>query len=151
MTKIIPSEAEKWSATQLRFIAWLALPKAQRAPKTHQLLAQQIGVHPDTLTDWKRLPSFMDDVNALARELVKHDIADILGVIRREAKRANLPYVNMALAMAGMAHDLAAAGRGPAMIQFNWDATLAEIAHGSDADTDPSSTDAGAFDGSEVG
>jgi hypothetical protein len=111
-----PSSTEKWTATQLRFVAWLALPKAQRQPKTHMLLAREIGVHQDTLTDWKRLPGFMDDVNALARELVKHDIADILGVIRREAKRANLPYVNMALAMAGMAPDVAAAGKGPAGI-----------------------------------
>lgn len=151
MTKKIPSEAEKWSATQLRFIAWLALPKAQRMPKTHQLLAQQIGVHQDTLTDWKRMPGFMDDVNTLARELVKHDIADVLGVIRREAKRANLPYVNMVLAMAGMAPDVAAAGRGPAAIQFNWDATIAEVAHGSDADTETSGLDTGIVDGSEMG
>lgn len=55
----------------------------------------------------------MDEVNALARDLVKHDIADILGVVRSRAKKGELPYVNMALAMAGMASDVDAAGKGP--------------------------------------
>jgi len=123
----------------MRLMSWLALPKAERKPKTQQLLAVAIGVHQDTLTDWKHLPGFMDAVNVIARELVKHDVAEVLAVIRREAKQANLPYVNMVLAMAGLGVDIAAAGRGPAPVQFNWNATIAEIAGGSGEDLDPSS------------
>lgn len=110
----MPSEPKNWTVDQLRFIAWLALPKAERRPGTQRALAQQLGVGEDTLSDWKHLPGFIDDVNALARELVKHDVAEVLGVIRREAKKANLPYVNMVLAMAGLGGDIETAGKGPA-------------------------------------
>lgn len=111
----MPNEAKTWHANQLHFIAWLALPKAERRPKTQRELAQLIGSDEATLSDWKKLPGFIDAVNALARELVKHDVAEVLGVVRREAKKANLPYVNMVLAMAGLGGDLEAAGRGPAL------------------------------------
>lgn len=113
----IPQDTENWTADQQRFIAWLALPKAQRVPKTQEKLAEVFGVYRDTLTDWKKVPGFMDAVNALARELVKHDIAEILGVIRAKARKGDLPFVNMALAMAGMAVDVEAAGKGPGNIK----------------------------------
>lgn len=109
--------SEKWTADQVRYIAWLALPKAQRVPKTQEKLADVFGVHRDTLTDWKHLPGLMDAVNAMARELVKHDIAEVLGVIRSKAKKGDLPFVNMVLAMAGMAVDVEAAGKGPGQIK----------------------------------
>lgn len=107
------TESKKWTVEQQRFIAWLALPRAQRTPKLQRELARVIGVGEDTLSDWKKLPGFIDEVNLLARELVKYDVAEVLGVIRREARKANLPYVNMVLAMAGMASDVADAGKGP--------------------------------------
>lgn len=112
----MPNGSENWTPDQLRFQAWLALPKGQRVPKTQQQLAKEIGVHQDTLTDWKKLPGFFDAVNQLARELVKHDVAEVLGTVRREAKRGNLPYVNMVLSMAGLAKDLEAAGKGPGSV-----------------------------------
>lgn len=98
-------------------MAWLALPKAQRRPKTQAALAKDLDVAEETLSRWKHEPGFMDGVNALARELVKHDIAEILGVIRSRAKKGELAFVNMALAMAGMETDVAAAGRGPAELK----------------------------------
>lgn len=113
----MPTEAKQWHPDQERLIAWLALPKAQRTPKTQRALAQELGHDEATLSDWKRLPGFMDEVNGLARELVKHDIAEILGVIRSRAKKGELAFVNMALAMAGMATDVEAAGRGPSEIK----------------------------------
>lgn len=109
----MPIEAKEWSPEQLRFIQWLALPKAERRPKSQRELATVLGVHESTLSDWKHLPEFIDDVNALARQMVKEDVPEVLAVIRREAKKANLPYVNMVLAMAGMAADVQAANAGP--------------------------------------
>jgi hypothetical protein len=79
--------------------------------------AKLIGVDPATLSDWKRLPGFIDDVNTLARELVKDDVAEVLGVIRSKARKGELAFVNMVLAMAGMAMDLEAAGRGPSEVK----------------------------------
>lgn len=105
-----------WTDEQQRFIAWLALPRAERQPKTQKDFATQIGIAEDTLCRWKRLPGFADAVNTLAKSYVKDDVPDVLAVIRREAKKANLPYVNMVLSMAGLADDVAAAGKGPATI-----------------------------------
>lgn len=107
------SEVNNWTADQQVYVAWLALPKAQRRPKTQVALAKDLDVAEETLSRWKHEPGFMDDVNALARELVKHDIAEVLGVVRSRAKKGELPYVNMVLAMAGMASDVDAAGKGP--------------------------------------
>lgn len=126
----MPTDAKKWHTQQLQLIAWLALPKAQRKPRSQRDLAKEIGADEATLSDWKRLPGFMDDVNALGRELVKDDIAEILGVIRSRAKKGDLAFVNMALAMAGMAPDVEAAGRGPSEMKTyigvspdEWDAS----------------------------
>lgn len=108
-----PNDANLWDGSQRRFIGWLALPKAERRPKLQRDLAKEIGVDPSTLSDWKLLPGFIEEVNALARELVKHDIAEVLGVIRARARKGELAYVNMVLTMAGMAPDVEAAGKGP--------------------------------------
>ena len=102
-----------WSGEQERVIAWLALPKSERVPKTQKALAAEIGIYEDTICRWKRLPGWGDAVNALALAYVKDDIPDVLAVIRREAKRANLPYVNMVLSMAGLSGQVEAAGKGP--------------------------------------
>lgn len=108
-----PNDAKLWDGSQRRFIAWLALPKAQRQPKLQKDFAKEIGVDPSTLSDWKLQPGFIDEVNAVARELVKHDVSEILAVIRIRARKGELAFVNMALAMAGMAPDVEAAGKGP--------------------------------------
>ena len=108
-----PIHSDNWTAPQLRFQRWLALPKAARSPRTQKALAEKIGVCEDTLTDWKHLPGFRDAVGALAREYVKDDIPDILYAIRRDAKKGSVAHINMALAMCGMAGDIAAAGKGP--------------------------------------
>jgi ribosomal protein L29 len=111
------TDVKSWTSDQETYIAWLALPRAQRKPKTQRELAKQLDVAEETLSRWKHEAGFMDDVNTLARDLVKHDIAEILGVIRSRAKKGELAYVNMALAMAGMATDVEAAGRGPSEIK----------------------------------
>lgn len=107
------TEVKNWTADQERFIAWLALPKAERRPRSHLLLAQELDLTVETLSRWKHLPGLMDQVNALARELVKHDVAEVLGVIRTKAKKGDLPYVNMVLAMGGLSQDIRDAGFGP--------------------------------------
>lgn len=107
---------EKLSHEQRLFLEWLALPKSERVPRTQRLLADKIGVVEDTLCQWKKKPGFIDLVNLYARELVKDDIAEVLGVVRKQAKKGNLPYVNMVFAMSGMSSDIENAGKGPASI-----------------------------------
>ena len=103
------SEVNNWSPEQLRFIRWLALPKAERVPKTQREIARQFDVAEETLSRWKDIPGFRDAVNQLARELVKDDIPEVMGAVRREAKKGSIQHVNIVLAMAGMAADVQAA------------------------------------------
>lgn len=46
----------------LRFIDWLAQPKALRVPATQGELAIQLDVSEPTLSNWKYLPGFWDEV-----------------------------------------------------------------------------------------
>jgi hypothetical protein len=109
------NKTNSWTPEQQRLILWLALPRAERRPKTQKQLAQELAMHEVTLSDWKRLPGFADAVNQLAKAYVKDDVPDVLGVIRKKAKAGELPYVNMVLSMAGLASDVEAAGKGPGM------------------------------------
>jgi hypothetical protein len=106
-------DAENWTAEQMRFIRWLALPKAERKPKYQRDLALEIGVVEDTLSRWKDLPGFRDAVNAQAREYVRDDIPEVLFAIRKAAKQGSVPHIQMALVMAGMAADVQAAQPQP--------------------------------------
>lgn len=50
----------------LDFIGWIAIPDVLREeldlPRTHTEYAKKVGVHIDTLTDWKKRAGFRDDV-----------------------------------------------------------------------------------------
>lgn len=98
----MPSPAKNWHADQLRFQAWLALPKSMRQPKTQQKFAQEVGVHESTLSDWKRLEGWAEAVNELALMLLREDVPEILASLRREAKRGSAQHQRMALEMIGL-------------------------------------------------
>lgn len=112
-------EAQKkehaWTRNQRVLIAWLALPKNERKPATQRLLADQFGIDEARLSEWKKLPGFWVEVNRQARAGVQEDVAEVLATIRYQAKRGNLPFVNMVLSMAGMGVELEAAGKGPSV------------------------------------
>lgn len=110
-------ESNNWTDIQLAYMTWLALPKAERRPKTQRAFAAQFDVAEETLSRWKRLPGFSDATIVLAREFVKDDVPDILAKIRSLAKDGSIAHINMALAMAGMAPDVSAAGRGPGAVK----------------------------------
>lgn len=104
---------ETWTDAQLRFIQWLALPKAERKPKTQRLFATEVNVTETTLGRWKQLPGFRDTVARTAKEFMKDDTSDVLGAIRKFAKQGSIPHINMFLSMTGLASDVEAAGKGP--------------------------------------
>lgn len=112
MTDQAHENANKWTPDQERLILWLALPKAEKSPKTQAALAKDLCIDEATIWRWKQLPGFREAVNKLARELVQDDLPEVLGVIRRKAKDGELVYVNMVLAMAGMSTDIEGANAG---------------------------------------
>lgn len=65
---------EKLNPKQVIFAQWLVMPDSQRSPKEQQQLAEQLGVVPSTLSEWKHLPEiryYMDELLGIqGRELV---------------------------------------------------------------------------------
>lgn len=96
-----PTRANLWSATQLRFQAWLALPKAERQPAHQRLLARELGVDPSTLSDWKLLPGWGAAVYELARQTLENDLVPILQAQAREARKGSLPHAQWLFDLAG--------------------------------------------------
>ena len=55
--------AERWTSDQRRFLEWLAIPQDFRnGPKTQKEWAEENGYAQATLTHWKALPGFMNEV-----------------------------------------------------------------------------------------
>jgi hypothetical protein len=98
----VPSDTKSWSADQYKFQLWLALPSSIRKPKTQRAIAEELGVHESTLSDWKKLPGWRDAVNTLALDLVRDDVPDVLASTRREAKKGSFQHQKMILEMVGL-------------------------------------------------
>lgn len=94
-------KAKNWHAGQLQFIDWLALPKKLRKPRTQDQLAKIIGYDPATLSDWKKLPGFMDDVRQAAKTHLKNDVPEIFDALAREAKAGDVQAIKLALEVTG--------------------------------------------------
>jgi hypothetical protein len=98
----MPSDAKEWTSDQLQFQLWLALPTSARKPKTQRAFAELIGVHESTLSDWKALPGFRSAVSALALDLLKDDVPDVLFALRKYAKKGSAQHIKMFLEMLGL-------------------------------------------------
>lgn len=113
----MPNDSKTWTPDQLKFMLWLAQPKAIRSPKLQRDLAKEIGVDQSTLSDWKNIPGFRDDVARYAKDYMRDDIPPVLDTIRKLAIKGSVAHINMFLAMTGLAEDVAAAGRGPSEVK----------------------------------
>lgn len=63
---------------QYFFAMWLATPKKDRQPNTQKLLAKDLQVDEDTLTNWKSIPGFTNAVIELTKETVKRRVPEVL-------------------------------------------------------------------------
>lgn len=111
-----------FTATQLRYIDWLAASKYERSPMTEQLFAAEIGVTDRTLRRWKQLPDFREAVTKRARELLGDDLPEIYGALRREAGKGNFQHIKLALEMTGEYTErqtIEHSGPGGSPIQFS--------------------------------
>lgn len=69
----------------LKFIDWMSLPPAMREPRMHKDFAKRIGVHADTLTDWKKRACFWDDVIDQRKDWARDQSGDLLLGLKRNA------------------------------------------------------------------
>jgi hypothetical protein len=90
-----------WTIDQIILQQWLALPKKDRKPKTMGLLAESLGVDPMTLTRWKKLDGFMDEVRQVIRSELQDDLSEIYSALRREAKTGSYQHIKLALELTG--------------------------------------------------
>lgn len=114
-----PIRAKTWSADQLAFQAWLALPSGARNPRSQRALALQLEVDEGTLSDWKRLPAWADAVYALAMSHLTADLVPVLQAQVKQAKDGSLPHAQWLFQLAGKwepgasRHEHTGAGGGP--------------------------------------
>lgn len=88
MDNITPIHSNKIDNSKLthvveyeQFIAWVALPKSLKNPKTQAELAKQIGVGPDTLSEWKQRHGFWDRVNEQMKIWAKEKTPDVISIL----------------------------------------------------------------------
>ncbi len=76
------------------FIQFLSKPKPFRG-KSQRDFAKSLQVTPQTLSEWKRLEGFTDELIRRVRENTKEDIADVLCGLTERAKRGDPAAVKL--------------------------------------------------------
>lgn len=69
------------------FVRWIALPEPVRRPPTQKLLAEDLGVRPETLSDWKNDPNFYEDVRHEIERWAKEKTPNVVAGLYRKAVR----------------------------------------------------------------
>ena len=93
--------SRNWSSTQLKYMAWLALPKADRKPKNDTDIAKEIGVDVRTLRRWKHLPDFWENVRNEGRANLRVSIGRIYDALIKEAEEGSYQHIKLCLEMLG--------------------------------------------------
>lgn len=101
-TELAPIRANAWTADQIAFQHWLALPPPSREPRSQKELARQLERDASTLSDWKKLPGWGDAVYALAAERLRGELVPVLGAQIAEAKKGSLPHAQWLFQLAGL-------------------------------------------------
>ena len=96
---------QKLTKRQRLFADWLATSKYERQPPTQRLLANELGVHERTLSRWKKLPGFMDEVVATARGFIHDRLPEIYAALAREAEKGSYQHIKLALEVTGEHED----------------------------------------------
>ncbi len=101
MAKIVKTKIKK-NAKYFEFVEWFILPTPIRQPKTLQDFAKKIGIHKDTLTNWKATESFWQDVRIARMSWFQDMLGDaILALYRRIMKYGNACDVKLIFQLAG--------------------------------------------------
>lgn len=72
-----------------KFVNWFSVIKDARRPRLHGEFAKENGVSIDTLTDWKKLKGFFDEVKLAGLVSNRNFSPEVIGGILRAAKKGN--------------------------------------------------------------
>lgn len=95
------TDVKNWSANQRKFIEWLSLPTRQREPFSQGMLAAELGVAEATLSRWKHLEGFDDEVQATIRRNLGDVLNEVVGSFKDEAKKGQFQHQKMYFEMLG--------------------------------------------------
>jgi hypothetical protein len=96
---------QAWSAEQVAFQRWLALPRKVREPRLRSTLAEELGVSVRTLCRWERLPGWDEAVRALVKAEVFESVLVqklILEALVRKAAQGSFTHQRLYLELAGI-------------------------------------------------
>ena len=78
----VRKQAEFWE-----FVDWMTLPTDLRVPKTQEKLAQELGVDSATLSDWKKVDGFWNEVRKRRKNWIQEKMSNVLlGVYSKALK-----------------------------------------------------------------
>ena len=109
----------EWTKNQVRLQEWLSMPRVSRSPPTQELLADDMGVNWRTLTRWKKLPGWMEEVNRIARAGLERGLPDVYGALLREAAKGSIHHIRTVLELVGELGPEVQDGRTQIAIVFN--------------------------------
>lgn len=69
--------------------------------KTQKEFAEKVDVSPTTLSNWKKEPGFMNDVERLRRDHLDEKLSDVYQALIRRAKEGDVRAIKTALKQAG--------------------------------------------------
>lgn len=82
-------------------MAWLATPPVLRVPLYQGQFAKQIGVHETTLSDWKKLEGWQEEVDALIRATLGEALPGAVKALKDKAQAGEFQHLKMYLEMMG--------------------------------------------------
>jgi hypothetical protein len=99
ISKILPTV--KLINEMEEFVRFCATPRALRAVKTQEQFAKKFGVSPDTLSDWKKLPEFTEEVRREIRLREKDDLSEIIDALHGKALTGDPGAIRLLLQYVG--------------------------------------------------
>ena len=101
LTSLDSDSNGRWHVRQMATQIWLAMSKEERMPRTQRELAKLLNVNEMTISRWKKLPGFQEEVTAIARSFLVVDLPEIYAALRKEAKAGSLPHIKVVLDLTG--------------------------------------------------
>jgi hypothetical protein len=90
-----------WTASQRKYMVWLATPDDDRMPNKHVNMAAELGVDERTLYRWRKLPGFYAEVNKIVDENLGDAYAEVANSLKRLASLGSFQHQKMYLELIG--------------------------------------------------
>jgi hypothetical protein len=97
----VSENVRNWTASQRKYMIWLATPDDDRMPNKHVNMAAEMGVDERTLYRWRKLPGFYAEVNKLVDENLGDAYADVANQLKRLAALGSFQHQKMYLELIG--------------------------------------------------